>query len=482
MNIFEVLDFYNLSPDEQKHLYDLYKNSYDKSVGSAWTLQKFFDRAEDWIFFGDKNGYVAARPQESGMYKLAVIGGNPRGILKGIQELSSLNKPIWGMVSKDILPMMKKLGFKTPNILVMKTLLKIIPKNVFGQTDYKVNSDGSITLNYEDTGSATKYFVGNQQYFDFLKTQIKDKMNPLKLTNILKEIIKEAKQVGNLYHYTPIENIKNIVISQYLKPNEENQISTSVRANMDASEFSKMKDKSIARIMLDGDKISNKYKIRPFSNNLDTNDYEDLGEEAIVTNGKNFPIMPYLKRIDFFLDKKTKKTITQIETISKLLTKVNIPYKIYDGTPLDNIPYTQPKDGSPDNINLDKLPKFEEYTEEELYFPNMKVKMVKRGSREYDFDGSFDLMIYPLQVAISPEYPEYYITLDFKENLKDEDDFVNVKGENINYKVIPIPMYDDPKWREKWKYVSSLAKDGKNKFGRDTYDSYVLLPKKEVDV
>ena len=92
------------------------------------------------------------------------------------------------MVSSDILPMMKKLGFKTPNALTMNALLRFIPKEVFGGVDFKINLDGSITLNYEDTGSAKKYFVGNQQYFDWLKSQIKDKMNPLKLTNLLKEV------------------------------------------------------------------------------------------------------------------------------------------------------------------------------------------------------------------------------------------------------------------------------------------------------
>lgn len=467
MNMFEVIDFYNLSPDEQKHLYDLYKNSYDKSVGNAWDSQKFFDRAENWIFFGDKTGYVAARPQESGMYKLAVIGGNPRGILKGIQELSSLNKPTWGMVSKDILPMMKKLGFKTPNILVIKTLLKIIPKNVFGQTDYKVNSDGSITLNYEDTGSATKYFVGNQQYFDFLKTQIKDKMNPLKLNNILKEIIKEAKQVGNLYHYTPIENIKNVLASQYLAPNDEGQISTSIRANMELNPLTKMDNKSIARIMLDGNKISNKYKIKPFSF-----EREDLGEEQIIVNGKNFYFLPYLKRIDIFLNGKSK---TKINNIIKILKDSNIPYEIYDGNPEYHTPYEQSKEGSSNDIDLTKL---EYYTEEDMYFPGMEIKTIKiyPSEKEIKYNN-----ILNKKVAISPQYPDYYIEGGFKSNQKYYD-YYNLDKKKINIKLVPLPMYDDPKWRKKWKHVASLAPYGRNKFGNHTFDSYILLPKKEVDV
>jgi len=343
--IFEVFDLEDLTSEELDNIYNLYKNSYEKSVGTSWKSHTFFDKAMDWQFFGDQQGYVAARPIGNGIYKLTVIGGNIRSILNGFNELKSLNKPIWGMVSKDILPMMHKLGFTTPNSFILKMLLKIAPKDMFGDADFTINSDGSITLHYGDVGNATKYFVSNQKYFNWLKTQIKRKIDPMKLSSILKGVLNEAKQRGNLYHFTPITNLDKILKTQYLMPNHENQISTSIRPNMDTifggeeseDRNNDMSEVPIVRLELDGDKISNKYKIRPFSW-----DEEDLGEEQIVVNGKNFYFMQYLKRIDIFTNnKKSKSNTAKIKKMSLVLQNLNIPYKIFDGLPNKSIPYRQ---------------------------------------------------------------------------------------------------------------------------------------------
>jgi hypothetical protein len=180
----------------------------------------------------------------------------------------------------------------------------------------------------------------------------------IKLIDILKEIT-EAKQVGNLYHFTPLKNIIPMLDSQVLIPNMEGQISTTRRPDMDISGFMKMQmgKSNTARLMLDGDKISTKYKIRPFVyfDDYEYEDGEDLGEEQIIINKKNFYFLPYLKRIDIFITKKEKN----IDKITMLLDKMDIPYKIYEGTPQSNIPYKQSKEGDPSNIKytpLDKLP------------------------------------------------------------------------------------------------------------------------------
>lgn len=167
----------------------------------------------------------------------------------------------------------------------------------------------------------------------------------MKLSSILKEVLAEAKQRGSLYHFTPITNLAKILKSQYLIPNHEDQISTSVRPNMDTmfggedteSRNNDMSEVPIIRLDLDGDKISNKYKVRPYSW-----DEEDLGEEQIVVNGKNFYFMPYLKRIDIFKNKSISKSgLTKIKKATELLQNLNIPYKIFDGLPTNNIPYVQ---------------------------------------------------------------------------------------------------------------------------------------------
>jgi hypothetical protein len=297
----------------------------------------------------------------------------------------------------------------------------------------------------------------------------------IKLVDILKEII-EGKQVGDLYHFTPLKNILKILNSQRLNPNDEGQISTSRRPNMDVEVFSdefpnRMDNTSIARMVLDGDKISNKYKIRPFS-------YagEDLGEEQILVNHQYFYFFPYLKRIDIFLN--NKKTNNKI---IELLQQYNIPYKIYQGTPESNSPYNQPEEGNPKDINI--IPVKQEkrivYTLDDMYFSGIKTqnKIIKIYRSLWSLDNGSPA---ELEVKTSPEYPDYYVELGFLSNKKYYDDYYNLKGNKINPKIIPVPMFNDPEWRKKWKNINIGAPY--NRFNQGVQqDAYILLPKDKVD-
>jgi len=292
----------------------------------------------------------------------------------------------------------------------------------------------------------------------------------IKLTDLLKEIT-EAKQAGDLYHFTPLSNLKKILETRVLFPNNEEQISTSIRPNMSTKDIphQDMRTASIVRIMLDGNKISNKYKIRPFAYG-EHGDHEDLGEEQIIVNGKEFPFIPYLKRIDIFLNKKDKVN----SKILELLEKANIPYRVYPGTPISNIPYSQPKNGNPEDINIENIPKKEIYTKEDMYFPRMKTKQIELYSNKYSLERNSTSK---KTVGISPEYPDYYLDLGSTRYIGFPEYF-NLNGEKINIKEkIPIPMYNNPKWRKMWKQV----KPPYNFFHVDhTYDSYVLIPKNEI--
>jgi hypothetical protein len=292
----------------------------------------------------------------------------------------------------------------------------------------------------------------------------------IKLINLLKEIT-EAKQVGDLYHFTPLSNLKKILENRVLFANDELAISTSIRPNMSTRGFQDMKNASIARIMLDGDKISTKYKIRPFAYGGDEDDAEDLGEEQILVNGKNFPFIPYLKRIDIFLNKKDKVN----PKILELLDKANIPYKVYQGTPISNIPYSQPKTGNPGDIDINKIPEKRIYTEDELYFPGMKPA---KDIKYYKSDFALQQDTPDNDLFTSPKYPGYYIQTGFKEweSAGAYDEYYNINQEKINVKIIPIPMYNDPKWRNLWKQTELL----KSFSERYVHDSYTLIPKNEV--
>jgi hypothetical protein len=291
----------------------------------------------------------------------------------------------------------------------------------------------------------------------------------IKLEDLL-DFLNEAKQVGDLYHFTPLSNLKNILATRLLYPNDESQISVTRRPNMSTKEFQDMETSPILRITLDGDKISNKYKIRPFAFGANENDPEDLGEEQIIVNGEKFYFIPYLKRVDLFLNKKKEINAKSVE----FLEKTNIPYKIYQGTPTSNTPYNQPKDGNPEGIDIEKIPKKIIYSPRDMYYPDMKFISIKLSKKD-----NFDPRPGPksLTVAISPKYPNYYLLAGFKNNEKYYD-YRNLKGEKINIEVIPIPMYNDPKWRKMWK---TNVESPYNHFDKGSNaDSYFLFPKNEI--
>lgn len=291
----------------------------------------------------------------------------------------------------------------------------------------------------------------------------------IKLINLLKKI-NEGKQVGDLYHFTPLSILNQILATRYLIPNDENQISTSRRPNMSTRDFYNMKKASIVRLMLDGDKISNKYKIRPFAFGANEGDPEDLGEEQIIVNGKNFPFIPYLKRIDIFLNKKDKVNTKILD----ILEKGNIPYKVYQGTPISNIPYNQPKNGNPGDINIENIPKKEIYTQDEMYLLGMKIKEIELYTSKFELEENYSRKI---KVGISPEYPNYYLYPEFS-NSKKYRSYFNIKKEPISVEYTPIPTYDNPKWRKMWKTnvdpPYNFFKEGATK------DIYVLIPKNKV--
>ena len=291
----------------------------------------------------------------------------------------------------------------------------------------------------------------------------------IKLIDILREI-NEGKQVGDLYHFAPLSILNQILTTRYLIPNDENQISTSRRPNMSTRDFYDMKNASIARLMLDGNKISNKYKVRPFAFGADEGNAEDLGEEQIVVNGEKFPFTPYLKRIDIFLNKKDKVN----DKILDILKKGNIPYKVYQGTPISNIPYTQLKTDNPEDIDIENIPKKEIYTKDEMYFIGMKIKEIELYTSEFELEEDEPNKI---KVGISSEYPDYYLYPGFLDNKKYYN-FFNIEKEPILVKYVSIPTYNDPKWRKMWK----TNVDPPHNYFRegDTKDTYILIPKNKV--
>lgn len=152
-------------------LYNIFADSYTGSTGSAWTREKFMSRARNWKFYGDDTGFVAIREQASGMRKLVAVAGDTKGITKGLVELTQEGKPVWGAVSEKLARASRRFGFIAPHTtiggpLVIKAIMASIPVSVFGGVKPRVNPDGGIAMDYEDTGSTIKYMIANREYFD----------------------------------------------------------------------------------------------------------------------------------------------------------------------------------------------------------------------------------------------------------------------------------------------------------------------------
>ena len=110
------------------------------------------------------------------------------------------------------------------------------------------------------------------------------------VANKIQENITESKQVGTLYHYTSAEGLKGILQSNSIKASEEYYLGNdlyfvSFTRNKNFHKKDSAFDVSMDyRIALDGNKLSNKYKITPFAyipgwNYKDNWEYDWLDDE-----------------------------------------------------------------------------------------------------------------------------------------------------------------------------------------------------------
>lgn len=111
----------------------------------------------------------------------------------------------------------------------------------------------------------------------------------------LKELLKEAKQVGPLYHFTSFDSLKNILAKNTIIGSYGNQdvkgryVSTTRDKNFYKSEPNLGAEELEAALVFDGNKLSNKYKIRPYAyepyRDLDRSGAE--AEELIMLPGRD---------------------------------------------------------------------------------------------------------------------------------------------------------------------------------------------------
>lgn len=159
----------------------------------------------------------------------------------------------------------------------------------------------------------------------------------MKLIDILKEI-SEGKQVGTLYHFTSYKNMISIIRDNFiLKGSNIKYVSFTRNKSMRSDTISQN-----VRITVDGNKLSDKYKIEPYA------DYKsgygrnlwDESEERISTERypNGIDISKVWTKIDILSiksqlgaiewEEEEPVSITHYNELIKLLKEKDIPYNI----------------------------------------------------------------------------------------------------------------------------------------------------------
>ena len=187
---------FSLNDTNPKWLYEIFKQSYLKSTGIAFSEDHFYNRASQWTFFGIQpssendpmSGFVAVRFQPSGLIKLTGVAGNPRGIFRGVDLLSSTGKPIWGAVSSDIANMASKKGFK----IVPPFILKMLGQHGIKIPGMEIDASGNLKADVAEVGKVDKQAIVNDQYIEWLKKThpnlpISDKLFSSNMMNVMQK-------------------------------------------------------------------------------------------------------------------------------------------------------------------------------------------------------------------------------------------------------------------------------------------------------
>lgn len=148
--------------------------------------------------------------------------------------------------------------------------------------------------------------------------------------------LREAKQVGTLYHFTTIANLHHIIHQDYpFDVRSKNGETISATRNPHLPMFNKHFKSCDVRIALDGDKISERHKIKPIAGLANDDKYvfnngnknrikrsSGEAEETILHHPLN--LKPYIKHIHIIRHSHTEEHVK--EHIEPKLKEHGIPY------------------------------------------------------------------------------------------------------------------------------------------------------------
>lgn len=158
-----------ITPDDLNRFYNTFQRSYLEKAGSSWTREKFFARARFWTFYGDEDGFIAFREQRNGIRKLVCAAGEMDAITRGLRRLMEEREPVWGLVSERLIHPALRFGLMAPHhwedgAATVEKIMLSIPDEELGGKLLAMRPDGGLIVEYNDLGTAIKYFVANRPY------------------------------------------------------------------------------------------------------------------------------------------------------------------------------------------------------------------------------------------------------------------------------------------------------------------------------
>lgn len=203
-------------------------------------------------------------------------------------DLNSLNKEEHAVVVNDLRK--NRMGLvdylKYVNSMSDDPTYKSILSKLIISNKNKINFtlDQNKIFNYDGPAKLQKFKDFYEKYKDYFPNWASENERLyVDTTNALKSSLNEAKQVGPLYHYTSADGLKGILSSNRINASEENYLGNELyyisftRNKNFHNKGQKFGVKTEYRITLDGDKLSNRYKISPFAYRPGWN-YEDNWE------------------------------------------------------------------------------------------------------------------------------------------------------------------------------------------------------------
>lgn len=184
----EEFRYYDLPPDERAKMFDNFKDSYERSVGSSHDQRWFESRARGWTFWGSIDGGIAARmqhpwvngpggmPERKSIWRLTAsygTKGSMLGTLRGGKEFLEKHghEPAWAVLTPNLAQYVVKVSkgdFSIAPKSMVRELYPALTDGGHGRMAHQIqcDPDGTLWARTPTGKPIEKVVVVNNAYID----------------------------------------------------------------------------------------------------------------------------------------------------------------------------------------------------------------------------------------------------------------------------------------------------------------------------